>query len=152
MPRIPISGNLLRQELFGCNLTKTTRKDEELSKLNEEDVCYEFRRACINNYRTHLYLLDYDYEPTPDGYDVTLVAQLSMDRLQMLETLCKHWDGPISLTFYMSDAEAQQFLSYALNSEFLNRRKNIGYHIVYKEGVSELHFDDYMFKSTGQCP
>ncbi|XP_072153675.1 xylosyl- and glucuronyltransferase LARGE2s [Bemisia tabaci] len=127
-------GNLLRQELFGCNLTKTTRKDEELSKLNEEDVCYEFRRACINNYRTHLYLLDYDYEPTPDGYDVTLVAQLSMDRLQMLETLCKHWDGPISLTFYMSDAEAQQFLSYALNSEFLNRRKNIGYHIVYKEG------------------
>ena len=68
--------------------------------------------------------------------DVTLVAQLSMDRLQMLETLCKHWSGPISLALYMSDAEAQQFLSYALSSETLMGRKNIGYHIVYKDGVS----------------
>jgi hypothetical protein len=36
----------------------------------------------------------------------------------------------------MSDAEAQQFLSYALSSEILSSRKNIGYHVVYKEGVS----------------
>lgn len=35
----------------------------------------------------------------------------------------------------MSDAEAQQFLSYAQNSEVLKNRKNIGYHVVYKEGV-----------------
>jgi len=35
----------------------------------------------------------------------------------------------------MSDAEAQQFLSYALSSEILSTRKNIGYHVVYKEGV-----------------
>jgi glycosyltransferase-like protein LARGE len=33
------------------------------------------------------------YEPSSDGYDVTLVAQLSMDRLQMVEALCKHWEG-----------------------------------------------------------
>lgn len=38
----------------------------------------------------------------------------------------------------MSDAEAQQFLSYAQNSEVLKNRKNIGYHVVYKEGVK--HF------------
>jgi glycosyltransferase-like protein LARGE len=38
----------------------------------------------------------------------------------------------------MSDAEAQQFLSYALSSEVLSSRKNIGYHVVYKEGVSEV--------------
>lgn len=39
----------------------------------------------------------------------------------------------------MSDAEAQQFLSYALGSEVLASRKNIGYHIVYKEGVSTIY-------------
>jgi hypothetical protein len=39
-----------------------------------------------------------------------------MDRLQMVEMLFKHWEGPISLTLYMSDAEAQQFLSYAGNT------------------------------------
>lgn len=46
--------------------------------------------------------------------------------------------GPISLSLYMSDAEAQQFLSYAQNSEVLRNRKNIGYHVVYKEGVIYL--------------
>ena len=71
----------------------------------------------------------------PQGDDVTLVAQLSMDRLQMLEMICRHWEGPISIALYMSDAEAQQFLRYAIGSEILMSRKNIGYHIVYRDGV-----------------
>uniref|UniRef100_A0AAQ4Q8X9 LARGE xylosyl- and glucuronyltransferase 2 n=1 Tax=Gasterosteus aculeatus aculeatus TaxID=481459 RepID=A0AAQ4Q8X9_GASAC len=54
--------------------------------------------------------------------------------LQMLEAICKHWEGPISLALYMSDAEAQQFLRYAQASEVLKNRKNVGYHVVYKEG------------------
>jgi len=45
--------------------------------------------------------------------------------------------GPISLALYMSDTEAQQFLSFVLSCEALAQRKNIGYHIVYKEGVSD---------------
>lgn len=82
----------------------------------------------------------------PEGNDVTLVAQLSMDRLQMVEALCKHWEGPISLALYMSDSEAQQFLSYALNSDVLRTRHNIGYHIVYKDGVIyflEFHYHQH---------
>lgn len=43
--------------------------------------------------------------------------------------------GPISLALYMSDSEVQQFLSYTLSSEILQSRKNVGYHIVYKDGV-----------------
>lgn len=119
-------------------MTRPSASQQELRELNEEDQCYEFRRARVSSLRTHLYFLDYDYDPDPDGTDVTLVAQLSMDRLQMVENLLKHWEGPISLTLYMSDAEAQQFLSYAHSSEILNSRKNIGYHIVYKEGVNFL--------------
>ncbi|KAM3858910.1 xylosyl- and glucuronyltransferase LARGE1-like [Diretmus argenteus] len=130
-------GNLLRRELFGCpseadhnseNLQKT------LSELDEDDPCYEFRRERFTVHRTHLYFLHYEYEPSPDHTDVTLVAQLSMDRLQMLEAICKHWEGPISLALYLSDAEAQQFLRYAQGSEVLMSRGNVGYHIVYKEG------------------
>ena len=52
----------------------------------------------------------------------------------MLEAICKHWEGPISLALYLSDAEAQQFLRYAQGSEVLMSRGNVGYHIVYKEG------------------
>ncbi|TMS13472.1 LARGE xylosyl- and glucuronyltransferase 2, partial [Larimichthys crocea] len=105
-----------------------------LEDLDEDDQCYDFRRERLTVHRVHLYFLQYEYVPAEDDTDVTLVAQLSMDRLQMLEAICKHWEGPISLALYMSDAEAQQFLRYAQASEVLKNRKNIGYHIVYKEG------------------
>uniref|UniRef100_A0A8C1RF42 LARGE xylosyl- and glucuronyltransferase 2 n=1 Tax=Cyprinus carpio TaxID=7962 RepID=A0A8C1RF42_CYPCA len=123
-------GNLLRRELFGC----PSQLQHALEELDEDDQCYDFRRERIMVHRVHLYFLQYEYTPTDDGTDVTLVAQLSMDRLQMLEAICKHWEGPISLALYMSDAEAQQFLRYAQASEVLKNRKNVGYHIVYKEG------------------
>uniref|UniRef100_A0AAR2J3W7 LARGE xylosyl- and glucuronyltransferase 1 n=1 Tax=Pygocentrus nattereri TaxID=42514 RepID=A0AAR2J3W7_PYGNA len=130
-------GNLLRRELFGCP-SKTDHNSENLQKtlleLDEDDPCYEFRRERFTVHRTHLYFLHYEYEPSADQTDVTLVAQLSMDRLQMLEAICKHWEGPISLALYLSDAEAQQFLRYAQGSEVLMSRSNVGYHIVYKEG------------------
>ncbi|XP_056134931.1 xylosyl- and glucuronyltransferase LARGE2s [Lampris incognitus] len=130
-------GNLLRRELFGCSsdaTTESTRLQTALEELDEDDQCYDFRRERIMVHRVHLYFLQYEYSPIEDDTDVTLVAQLSMDRLQMLEAICKHWEGPISLALYMSDAEAQQFLRYAQASEVLKNRKNVGYHIVYKEG------------------
>ncbi|CAI9725108.1 LARGE xylosyl- and glucuronyltransferase 1-like [Octopus vulgaris] len=126
-------GNLLRQELFACGTTRVgPRFQDQLSAINEDDECYDFRREQIIIHRTHLYYLDYDYQPT--DFDVTLVAQLSMDRLQMLETICRHWEGPISLALYMSDAEVQQFLRYAVSSGILMSRKNVGYHVVYRDG------------------
>ncbi|XP_066945439.1 xylosyl- and glucuronyltransferase LARGE2s-like isoform X2 [Macrobrachium rosenbergii] len=128
-------GNLLRNELFGCNHSRSASAPNALNQLNEEDECYEFRRARHTNYRTHLFFLDFEYDPTSDGYDVTLVATLSMDRLQMVEQLLTHWDGPVSLTLYISDAEAQQFLSYTQSSEIIANRKNVAYHVVYKEGA-----------------
>ena len=53
----------------------------QISSLNEDDECYEWRRERLVTHRTHLYYLPYSYTPTAD--DVTLVAQLSMDRLQV---------------------------------------------------------------------
>uniref|UniRef100_A0A8C2ZMK1 LARGE xylosyl- and glucuronyltransferase 2 n=1 Tax=Cyclopterus lumpus TaxID=8103 RepID=A0A8C2ZMK1_CYCLU len=128
-------GNLLRRELFGCpSPASLDSLQNALEELDEDDQCYDFRRERLTVHRVHLNFLQYEYTPAPDGTDVTLVAQLSMDRLQMLEAICKHWDGPISLALYMSDAEAQQFLRYAQASEVLKNRKNVGYHVVYKEG------------------
>uniref|UniRef100_A0A4W2IB80 LARGE xylosyl- and glucuronyltransferase 1 n=1 Tax=Bos indicus x Bos taurus TaxID=30522 RepID=A0A4W2IB80_BOBOX len=154
-------GNLLRRELFGCPSEADVNSEnaahsvdtgtlershgcseprvhpllqKQLSELDEDDLCYEFRRERFTVHRTHLYFLHYEYEPASDNTDVTLVAQLSMDRLQMLEAICKHWEGPVSLALYLSDAEAQQFLRYAQGSEVLMGRHNVAYHIVYKEG------------------
>ncbi|KAM6311601.1 xylosyl- and glucuronyltransferase LARGE2 [Aegotheles albertisi] len=130
-------GNLLRRELFGCASLPSppsNQLQQALEELDEDDPCYDFRRQHLTQHRIHLFFLQYEFLALPDPTDVTLVAQLSMDRLQMLEAICKHWAGPISLALYMSDAEAQQFLRYAQASEVLSARRNIAYHIVYKEG------------------
>lgn len=127
-------GNLLRREVIGCSdNNKNILEQKNLIKtLNKYDICYEFRRAKVATYRTHLYYLEYEYNPTEN--DITLAAQLSMDRLQMIESLCQHWKGPISLAIYLSDSQVQQFFSYVTESPSLSVRKNIGYHIVYREG------------------
>lgn len=44
----------------------------------------------------------------------------------------------MSLALYLSDSEAQQFHDYVSNSPVIRVRKNIGYHIVFKTGVSKL--------------
>ena len=53
----------------------------QINALTEDDECYDFRRERLLVHRTHLYYIEYHHHPTPD--DVTLVAQLSMDRLQV---------------------------------------------------------------------
>ncbi|XP_065578708.1 xylosyl- and glucuronyltransferase LARGE2s-like isoform X2 [Artemia franciscana] len=130
-------GNLLRRDLFHCNFTEEqeTAQSSLETVISEDDPCFEFKRSRAIKYRTHLYYVESDYEPIRDKYDVTLVAQLSMDRLQMVDALCANWEGPVSLALYLSDAEAQQFLSYVQDSHLLRSRRNIAYHLVYKEGT-----------------
>lgn len=125
----------------------------------EDEACYDLRKARDAKYRTHLFYLAYDSGKV-DDYDITWVAQLSLDRLQMIEPLCRLWEGnlnttltfsltipfnlfviplgPISLALYLSDAEAEQFQHFVFESEYLNSRTNIGYHVVYEQGVRKL--------------
>jgi len=136
-------GNLLRRELFDCNATSTTipllkqtkeKDDDKENSEEQDDKCYELESARDRIYRTHPFYLDYDETQELEEGDVTLVAQLSMDRLHMVETLCSQWKGPMSLSLYLSDAEADQFVKFAHNSEVLKLRTNVGFHLVYKEG------------------
>ena len=53
---------------------------EALEELDEDDQCYDFRRERITVHRVHLYFLQYEDTPPGDDNDITLVAQLSMDR------------------------------------------------------------------------
>ncbi|KAM8816245.1 xylosyl- and glucuronyltransferase LARGE2 [Rhynchonycteris naso] len=129
-------GNLLRRELLGCPSPPPPEAEQlqrALAQLSEEDACFEFRQQPLTVHRVHVTFLP--HEPlTPRPHDVTLVAQLSMDRLQMLEALCRHWPGPMSLALYLTDAEAQQFLRFVEASAVLSARKDVAYHVVYREG------------------
>ncbi|XP_006896830.1 PREDICTED: glycosyltransferase-like protein LARGE2 [Elephantulus edwardii] len=129
-------GNLLRRELFGCPSQLPPRAEQlqrTLAQLDEDDACFEFQQQRLTVPRVHLTFLPFEL-PSPQLHDVTLVAQLSMDRLQMLEALCSHWPGPMSLALYLTDAEAQQFLRFVETSAVLSARRNVAYHVVYREG------------------
>ncbi|XP_015101609.1 xylosyl- and glucuronyltransferase LARGE2 isoform X2 [Vicugna pacos] len=129
-------GNLLRRELFGCPCPLppgAKQLQRALARLDEEDACFEFRQQQLTVHRVHITFLPHKPPPS-QPHDVTLVAQLSMDRLQMLEALCRHWPGPMSLALYLTDAEAQQFLRFVETSAVLSARQDVAYHVVYREG------------------
>lgn len=67
--------------------------------------------------------------------DVALVTQCSVERIPLLEALSKHWPGTISVAIYLTDAEVQNFLDFVRGSADLRTRRNIAYHVVYKDGV-----------------
>lgn len=125
-------GDLLRGRLFSC-MKVDKERTSDVKTLDEDDSCYDIRREQTLIRRVHLYYLKYDFVQY-DKDDVTLVAQLSMERLQMIEAICKQWKGPISFALYLSDTEAQQFLGYSQSSKILKSRKNVAYHLVFKDG------------------
>lgn len=84
------------------------------------------------SYRVHPYFAHYSYEPS-DATDVTLVTQLSMDRLHMFMRLLDLWEGPISAAVYIKDQHMVQVLELLHNTSAF-QRTNLALHIVYKKG------------------
>lgn len=107
----------------------------------ENDVCQNFTKGSTLIYRTHLFLREYQYNPYLNT-DIGLVTQCSADRIQLLDELSKRWPGTISIAVYLTDAEVQSFIDFIQSSDALRNRKNIAYHIVYKDGVS---INNYLF-------
>ena len=123
-------GNLFRTVLLSCG-TQLTEVTE--NSTDSTDPCVDFRKEKHSVYRTHPYFVDYKYLSSGEN-DVTLVAQLSMDRLQMLELLCEHWSGPLSITLYATDSEVQQIMEF-YSSSSLRDYERLGLHIVYKSNT-----------------
>lgn len=75
-------GKLLRRELFGCSNQLppgAEQLQQALAQLDEEEPCFEFRQQQLTVHRVHITFLPHQ-PPPPRPHDVTLVAQLSMDR------------------------------------------------------------------------
>ncbi|KAG7203628.1 hypothetical protein KM043_013663 [Ampulex compressa] len=132
---LQMDGNLLRRRLFGCD------KRTPVHVYNESNPCREFAKGVNMHYRTHPFLLEYEYNVF-SSTDVALVTQCSIERIPLLEELSKHWPGTISVALYLTDAEVQNFLEFIRGSIELRRKRNIAYHIVYKDG--ELYPINYL--------
>ncbi|KAM3966037.1 xylosyl- and glucuronyltransferase LARGE1 [Aphomia sociella] len=124
---VNFDGNLLRKKLHRCSEAEVVTY-----KMNHSDLCLSFRSAQLVKLRTHVYYMEYSY-PDVDNFDVTLVVQLSIDRLQFLERLVKFWEGPLSAAIYLSDCDVTKLENFIRDwSDTLSTRTNIGYHLVFK--------------------
>ena len=130
-------GYLFRGDLLSdCPFLKSV--DAEAHKVRSpslRDPCWNITREKDRIRITHPFIVDYRPSPVVDDFDVTLVAQLSPDRLLMLERLCQQWDGPMSISFYGTESDVQEMLKYHSSSSVLQDCKSrLGLHVVYKSG------------------
>ena len=121
---------LFRSFISDCPSMPSSKQPENYEG---KDSCYEFRRAANLVYKVHPFYLDYSYKSDVDN-DVTLVAQMSVDRLHMLETLCKLWTGPLSISLYASDADLVQLERLISSSPTLQKHRKLALHVVFKQG------------------
>lgn len=128
------NGNRLRHELISCNFTHSARNDEDMSvheSSESHDPCIAFRKEANLKYRTHPFFLGKKFT---SSNSVTLISQLSIDRLQMLEPICRHWRGPMSISVYASDVDAIKLTNYFNTYTCFRHRNNIAIHVVYTDG------------------
>ncbi|CAL8074741.1 unnamed protein product [Calicophoron daubneyi] len=105
--------------------------------------CAEFDLELAIKRRVHPFYLHYDfsldsnysYSDKASEQQITLVSQLTFDRLDRLENIARSWEGPISLALYLTDREASLLVEYVEGSQTLCKRRNIGYHVVYIDGL-----------------
>jgi hypothetical protein len=104
------------------------------SQINDEYAA-AYRWSQTNQFKFDVFCIHYDYPLDVNGTDVTLVTQLTIDRLSVFESLSKRWNGPISAAFYLDDNEVKHLKRYVKGSQILSSRTNIGYHVVHREGL-----------------
>ena len=89
--------------------------------------------------------LDVDYK------DITMVLQLTMDRINLLNVHAYHWTGPMSVTVYLERKHLPDLGSILSVMDQVLQRNNIDLHIVLKEGVRNtiliLNCDGWMANS-----
>ncbi len=92
--------------------------------------CSDMRRRLT--YRVHPYFIKYSYHPR-DTADISLVTQLSFDRIHMLIRLLELWEGPVSATIYMDESQVLHLMVLIHNTPMF-QRTNFALHVVYKKG------------------
>lgn len=125
---------LLRTHISDCELTSAPLNTNPSEENKEKQSCSELRREARLVRRVYPYYLNYLYQ-SDDSNDVTLVSQTSVDRLHMLEALCKHWKGPLSIALYATDADMKEVMAHISSSSVLKNTKKLALHMVSKSGT-----------------
>ena len=131
-------GNLLRQKWIDCQTGPTFDQnaiDYHAKVSVYAPPCTDFKREGNQERRTHPFYTGQWYDPSTPSDDVTLLLHVTLDRLiVMLKPMCVHWEGPMSIAVFANDSEVSLLLDLIQSSSVISSRRNIAYHIVYKEG------------------
>ncbi|THD26988.1 LARG2 [Fasciola hepatica] len=99
--------------------------------------CAEFEDQSRPQRRVHPFYLPYNFTET-DQLDpettVTLLSQMNFERIHRLEELVSNWPGPISISLYLTEQEAQRLSVFVAQSNILSNRSNVGYHVMFVDG------------------
>ena len=134
-------GNLLREKWIDCDSGPTFDKNARDYRAKTSvftPPCTDLIREGRQERRTHLFYTGHFVDPTKQvADDVTLELHVTLDRLvPMLEPMCRHWEGPMSIAVFANDSEVSSLLDLIHSSSVISSRRNIAYHVVYKEGVN----------------
>ena len=110
--------------------TEDERLHPNLKGLTKFEVCNDFKDQEQKTFITHLFFYGNQYISV-DEYDVTLVTQMTVNRIQTLHTLLKHWNGPVSIAVYGTESDVLSFIQYVNKFGTLKGRSNVAIHIVY---------------------
>lgn len=126
---------LFRTHLSGCDsISRLGPVSSEFEKREgSSDPCSDVRHESQLVHRVHPHYLNFSYQ-SEDGNDVTLVAQMSMDRLHMLGPLCEQWGGPLSIALYASDADLRELTNHVAALPVLRDSEKLALHVVSKSG------------------
>ncbi|XP_050296689.1 xylosyl- and glucuronyltransferase LARGE2s-like [Anthonomus grandis grandis] len=98
----------------------------------QKDDCETYIKSPDTTYRTLLFFMEHKF--ITDNWDITWVTHMSYDRVNLMENVAKYWTGPISFTLYVTDEELVKCMKLIAGSEILNRRTDIAYHAVFRQG------------------
>ena len=106
-------------------------------KLSEVDIsfCDEFNQG-LSTMKSNFEIktqfnFNLDYV---NKWDITLVTQLSCDRIDMMILLLKHWQGPISLALYCNEKDAPNFVQRILDYHY---SQYISISVIYTRGKQQ---------------
>ena len=108
----------------------------QMNTRNQSDYCSFMKEATQYQYRTLLRFYG-QYYSSRGKHDVTVVTQLTFDRISLLSLFLTHWTGPASIAIYVADEQLEELYNFVNSTTIISERarKNLAIHVVFNHSV-----------------
>ena len=134
---LKLDGNIFRHpHIPNCICTVHSKIVLPHSNISLVKECSRYTEYAYTHKRTLLYNLGSASSKIYQDIDVSVVTQLTFDRMHILERFVTMWSGPMVVVIYITDLEAFKLKTWLRQSGVFKKRKNIDIHLVFKRKVS----------------